>query len=227
VSSIGVAQTNSGGMVFVYNNFQSSGTANVNANTNAVLSTPMLQGWDVQTAKSMSGRVPGGNSYHAGGNSTMVGNGNTNAVACLVGGEIGLAFAQMGFTKGMGVLCNFGVNGTTNSQIELTNSQVNTNAYYGDTTLATCYAAVFQNLNNIDGVSSGNANIYVNPCVANGVGSPGINSNTNGNYSYTISANGGMIALQFPQGITINAASSQLLIAPANGGVFAAAFYGS
>ena len=228
MASVGVAQTNSGSMVFVYNNFQSTATySNVNANTNSVVSTPTLQGFDVQSAKSMTNRGPGGGSYHLQGNSMVVGNGNANAVMGIVGGDFGLAAAQMGFTKGMGILIASNSNGTSAVQFELNNSQVNTNSYYGDTTLSTVYCAIMQNLASIDGVTNSNAAWTVDNTVANGVVGFGLITNTNGNYAYNITAQGGTIVIQFPNGIAINAASSQLVATPVNGGVFAAAFYGS
>lgn len=228
MASTGLAITNSGTLAFVYNNMQANLLSSNSTNTNGVLGIPQVQGYEPQSALQMTARQPGGTSFRAPNNSTFVSNTNTNAVMALIGGDLGMACARMGYTKGGAFLSASNSNGTAAVNVPLTNTQTNTNAFYGDTTFNTAYVMIFQNFNNIDGISSGNASYTVAAATnANGLVGFGIVANTNGNYAYTIPANGSTVVLNFPQGITVNASSNNLLITPTNGGVLACVVYGS
>ena len=222
MASIGQAIVNSGNQVFVYNNFNPAVIGTVSGNTNGLLVAPYVQGMDPQAALQMTGRNPGGASYRAPVNSVVAAANNTNAVIAMIGGDLGAAVARMGFTKGGAFLCNALTNGTSAVTVPLTNTQTQTNAFWGDTSFTTVYAMILQNFNNVDGVSSGNAAFYVNGSATNGAV---LGLNTNG--TYAIPANGSTVLLAFPQGIAIAAATANMLITPVNGGVFACAVYGA
>ena len=219
MASTGIAATNSGGVCFVYNNLQAAVEGTVSGNTNGVLVLPQVQGMEPQSALFMTARQPGGLAYRQPNNTAFP---NSTNPCLMIGGDFGTSIGRLGYTKGGGFICNFGVNGTTNSTVPLTNTQTNTNSYWGDTTFATVNVIVLQNLNNIDGVSASSSSMYVNGSVTNG---QALGLNTNG--TYVVTGNGGTVVLANPNGFTVNAANANLLITPVNGGVFACAIYGA
>jgi hypothetical protein len=222
VASVGTSIVNSGSMGFLYNNLQASLLGTNSSNTNGVLGTPVIQGLDNQNLQQQSNRQRGGTSWHQPTNSTVVSPTNTNAVMLAIGGEFGLAAQQLGYTKGGAFLIVSNTNGTQAITFDLTNTQANTNSYWGDTTFANANVIIMSNLCNIEGISSNNGTWYVNGSATNGAV---LGLNTNG--SYAITANGGTVVIAFPQPIAIAAATCKVLCTPTNGGVLGVAVYGS
>ena len=223
---VGYSTTNSGAMAFLYNNLQAP-LQNVNsANANAVGVTPLIQGFEPQGANFQSARQPGGIAYRGptnvnfpGGNAAVAVNG---ATVVAIGGDLGIAAARMGYTKGGGLLIASNSNGTTAKTFDTTNTQVNTNGFWGDTTFATINVMIFHNLSGIDGVSSGNGAWYVNGGATNGLG-----LDTNANSTLVVQPNGGVFMITDPNGINSAAANCKVLCTPVNGGVLGVALYGS
>ncbi len=222
----GYATTNSGGMAFVYNNLQAA-VENVNsANANAVSVLPQIIGLEPQAANFMTARQQGGvawrqpnNVNFPGGNANVAVNGSCTV---LVGGDFGIAGSRMGYTKGGGFLIASNSNGTQAITADLTNTQANTNGFWGDTTFALANLVVIQNLSGIDGISNGNGAWFVNGSATNG---QALNLNANG--TYIVSPYGGTVVVASTNGLTVNAANCKLLCTPVNGGVLAVAVYGS
>ncbi len=219
----GIVSTNSGASAFIYDNLQAAVVGTVAGNTNGTPGPlPVALAMEPQSAAQMTGRNPGGVSYRAPVGSTFASSSNTNAVACLIGGDIGLAAARMGYTKGGAWLITSNTNGTQAITCDLTNTQANTNSYAGDITFTTVNVLLMQNLCGIEGVSSNNGIWYVNASVTNGAV---LQLNTNG--SFALSGNGGTFGLFFPNGIAVAAATCKILCTPTNGGVLAMAAWGS
>jgi len=196
------------------------------ANANAVGVTPLVQGFEPQSALFMTARQPGGIAFRAPNNVTFP-QGNAivpvgNAAIAIIGGDFGSAAARMGYTKGAGLIINAGVNGTTAITFDTTNTQANTNGFWGDTTFATINLMVLQNLSSVDGITNGNASWYVNGSATNGAT---LNLNTNG--SYVVKPNGGTVIIADINGFNSAAANCKVLCTPVNGGVLGVAIYGS
>ncbi len=128
----------------------------------------------------------------------------------------------MGFTKGGGFLIASNSNGTAAITCDLTNTQANTNGYWGDTSFTNAAFVIFHNLSGIDGVSNGNGSWYVNASVTNGAV---LGLNTNG--TYVVKPNGGVAIISDPNTFAIAAATCKILCTPVNGGVLGVAVYGS
>ena len=140
----------------------------------------------------------------------------------MIGGEFGAAAARMGYTKGGGFLIASNSNGTSAITCDLTNTQANTNGFWGDTSFTNANLVVFHNLSGIDGVSNGNGAWYVNGSATNGAV---LNLNTNG--TYVVKPYGGMAIIADTNGVAIAAATCKVLCTPVNGGVLAVEVYGS
>lgn len=222
MASTGIASTNSGAMGFLYNNLQGAITGTNSSNTNGVLGIPVVQGLDKQNLKQQSARGLGGSSYLLPTNSTFVSPTNANAVALAIGGELGIVAQGLGYLKGGAFLIVSNTNGTQAITADLTNTQVNTNSYWGDTSFTNANVIIMSNLCNIEGVSSNNGTWFVNGSSTNGAV---LGLNTNG--TFAISANGGTVMIAFPQPIPIAAATCKVLCTPTNGGVLAITVYGS
>ena len=215
----GYSITNSGAMAFVYNNLQ-AGVWDVNSsNANAVSVLPNIQGMEPQAAMFMTARQPGGQSWRQPNNSVFP---NATNPISIVGGDFGISVARMGFTKGGGFLIASNSNGTAAVTCDLTNTQANTNGFWGDTTFTTIYCLVMQNLSGMDGISNGNGSWYVNGSATNGAV---LNLNTNG--TYVVNPYGGTVIVTSTNGIAIAAATAKVLCTPVNGGVLAITAYGS
>ncbi len=217
--ALGYNVTNSGGMVFVYNNLQGALQGETNANTNSVPVLPTLSMMEPQSALFMTARQPGGIAYRKDG--SVVFPNSTNPVS-IVGGDFGIAAARMGYTKGAALLIASNSNGTSAKTFDTTNTQANTNSFAGDLSFATINLIIFQNLSGVDGVSSGAGAWYVNGSVTNGAV---LNLNTNG--TYVVNYNGGCAVVSDTVGINSAAANCKVLATPVNGGVLAVAIYGS
>lgn len=222
----GYSTVNSGGSVFLYNNLQAPITNVNSANANAVNVLPQVIGYEPQSANFLSARQPGGIAWRQPNNVTFPQGNSTvtvgNASVSIIGGDFAVAAARMGYTKGAGVLITSNTNGTAAVTIDLTNTQVNTNSFWGDTTFATINVLVFENLNQIDGISNNNGLWYINGSVTNGAV---LNLNTNG--TYVAKPNGGTVVIHDPNGFTISAAACKILCTPTNGGVLSVAAYGA
>jgi len=218
----GISATNSGGVCFLYNNLQAQEFGTNSSNTNSVGLLPIIMGLDPQSALQMSARHPGGVSFRAPNNSAFVSPTNTNATASLIGGDFGVAIARLGYTKGGALLIASNSNGTSAVTFDTTNTQANTNSYWGDTTFTTVNVMVFQNLSGLDGISSGNGSWYVNGSATNGAV---LNLNTNG--TYVVKPNGGTVVIADVNGFNSAAATCKVLCTPVNGGVLAVSIYGS
>jgi hypothetical protein len=216
---LGVAVTNSGGSCFVYNNLQASVFGTVAGNTNSVGLLPLVQGMEPQSAQFVTARQPGGSAYRQPTNANFP---NTTNPVVMLGGDLGLAAARMGFTKGGAFLVASNSNGTSAVTADLTNTQVNTNGFWGDTTFTNANIVIFHNLSGIDGVSNGNGSWYVNGSATNGAV---LNLNTNG--TYVVKPNGGVAMISDPNGFAIAAATCKVLCTPVNGGVLGVVVYGS
>ncbi len=218
----GISSTNSGSVCFVYNNLQAQEFGTNSSNTNSVGLLPILMGLEPQAALQMTGRNPGGVSYRAPSNSNFAAPSNTNAVLNLIGGEFGASAARMGYTKGGAFLIASNSNGTQAITCDLTNTQSNTNSYWGDTSFTNANLIVFHNLSGVDGVSNGNGAWYVNGSVTNGAV---LNLNTNG--TIVVKPYGGMAIIADTNGVAVAAATCKILCTPVNGGVLAVSVYGS
>lgn len=222
----GYSITNSGGMAFVYNNLQAAENNVNSSNTNSVGVLPQIQGFEPQAATFMTARQPGGVAYRQPGNVNFPG-GNANVAvngvsAMLIGGDFGVAAARMGYIKGGAFLLASNSNGTAAVTFDTTNTQVNTNSFWGDTTFATINLMVIQNLSGVDGISNGNGSWYVNGSATNGAV---LNLNTNG--TYVVNPYGGTVVISSTNGINSAAANCKVLCTPVNGGVLGVAIYGS
>ena len=214
---LGIATTNSGSLAFVFNNLQSAVFGTVGANTNSVGLLPQVLGMEASIAQQMAGRNRGGGSFLQPVNSVQP---STTTPCILV--TMSDVFSRYGFTKGGAFLIASNSNGTQAITCDFTNTQTNTNSFWGDTSFTTIYALVLQNFNNVDGVSSGNANWFCNGSVTNGAV---FGLNTNG--TYIVQPNGGAVVLQSPNGYAVAAATCKLLCTPVNGGSLVIAAYGS
>jgi hypothetical protein len=223
---VGYSITNSGGMAFVYNNLQAAENNVNSSNTNTVGVLPQIQGFEPQSAQFMTARQPGGIAYRQPGNVNFPGGNAAVAVngvsSILIGGDFGIAAARMGYTKGGGFLITSNSNGTQAITFDTTNTQVNTNSFWGDTTFATINLMILQNLSGVDGISSGNSSWYVNGSATNGAV---LNLNTNG--TYVVKPNGGTVVVADINGLNSAAANCKVLCTPVNGGVLAVSIYGS
>ncbi len=219
---VGISATNSGGVCFVYNNLQAVEFGTNNSNTNSVGLLPTLTGLEPQSALQMTARGPGGTSYRAPSNSNFAAPNNSNAVVAMIGGEWGAAAARMGYTKGGAFLIASNSNGTQAITCDLTNTQANTNGYWGDTSFTNANIIMFHNLSGIDGVSNGNGSWFVNGSVTNGAV---LGMNANG--TLIVHPYGGMNVICDTNGVAIAAATCKVLCTPVNGGVLAVAVYGS
>jgi hypothetical protein len=206
-------------MAFLLNNLQSVVTDSVGGNSNSVIAIPNVTMVEPQAALVLSQRQPGGSAWRDPMN--IVAPTNTTPLS-VIGGEIGVAAARMGYTKGGGFIVSFASNGTTNAQVPLTNTQTNTNSFAGDTTFSTANVIIMQNMNNLDGVSVSGGSMYVNGSFTNGAV---LAMNTNG--TMVLTGNGGTTVIFSPNGIAIAAATAVMAVTPVNGGIFACAVYGS
>ena len=218
----GISATNSGGVCFVYNNLQGQEFGTNNSNTNSVGLLPIIMGLEPQAALQMTARQPGGTSFRAPSNSNFASPSNTNAVLNLIGGEFGVTAARLGYTKGGALLIASNSNGTQAITFDTTNTQSNTNSYWGDTAFTTVNMMVFHNLSGVDGVSNGNGSWFVNGSATNGAV---LNLNTNG--TYVVKPNGGVVVIADVNGFASAAATCKVLCTPVNGGVLAVSIYGS
>ncbi len=216
---VGYSITNSGAMCFVYNNLQAPLQSVNSGNTNATGVLPTVQGFEPQSALFMTARQPGGIAYRAPTNGNFP---NTTNPVVMLGGDLGVAAARMGFTKGGAFLVASNSNGTSAVTVDLTNTQANTNGFYGDTSFTNAAIVIFHNLSGIDGVSNGNGSWYVNASVTNGAV---LNLNTNG--TYVVKPNGGVVLISDPNTFAVAAATCKILCTPVNGGVLGGVVYGS
>ncbi len=211
--------TNSGGMVFVYNNLQAALQGETNANANAVFVVPTLSMLEPQAALFMTARNPGGSAYRQPTNAVFP---NTTNPCSIIGGDFGVAAARQGYTKGAALLIASNSNGTTAKTFDTTNTQANTNSFAGDLTFATINVIILQNLSGCDGISNGAGAWFVNGSATNGAV---LNLNTNG--TYVVNYNGGCVVIEDNVGINSVASTCKVLCTPVNGGVLAVAIYGS
>jgi hypothetical protein len=215
----GFSIANSGALAFVYNNLQAP-TQNVSgSNSNSVGLLPQVQGFEPQSALFMAARQPGGIAFRQPNNAVFPSTTNPTAI---VGGEFGVACARMGYTKGGGFLIASNSNGTQAITADLTNTQANTNSFWGDTSFTTANVVIFQNMSGVDGVSNGNGSWYVNGSATNGAV---LNLNTNG--TIVVNPYGGTAIIYSTNGLAVAAATCKILCTPVNGGVLAVAVYGS
>lgn len=209
-------------MCFIYNNLQAQEFGTNNSNTNSVGLLPIIAGLEPQAAQQMVGRQPGGASFRAPNNSAFVSANNANATMSMIGGDFGVACARLGYTKGGAFLIASNSNGTVAITFDTTNTQSNTNSYWGDTAFSTVNVMIFQNLSGLDGISNGNGSWFVNGSVTNGAV---LNLNTNG--TYVVKPNGGTVIVADVNGFNSAAATCKVLCTPVNGGVLGVVIYGS
>ena len=143
----------------MYNNLQAAEFGTNNSNTNSVGLLPAIVGLEPQSANQMAARQPGGQAFRGPTNANFP---NTTNPVVLIGGDLGSAAARMGYPKGCGFLIASNSNGTSAVTFDLTNTQVNTNSYWGDTSFTNANIIILHNLSGIDGVSNGNGSWFVN-----------------------------------------------------------------
>ena len=219
MASVGLAATNSGSLAFIYNNLTGAVTGTVASNTNGVIALPYVQGLDPQAALQMSAKNPGGACYRQ--NAQVVAPAVANPVSLISGFES--VFARLGYTKGGALLITSNTNGTQAITADLTNTQTNTNAFWGDTTFATINVITVKNQCNQDGIGNNNGTWTLNTAVANSF----VPMATTNGTAYTIPSNGSLVCFVMPQGQTCNAANCKLNLTPSNGGSVVVEVYGS
>lgn len=214
---IGYAQTNTNGVNFVVNNLQAQEISNNAGNTNSVPLLPSLIGLEPQAALSMSARNPGGVCYRGGINSVFL---NNNAGAILVD-AFESSVARLGYQKSGAfmVVCS----GTNAVSVPLTNTQTNTNGYFGDTTFATANVLLWKNCS---GQGDNNNGVSASMSI-NGSGTNGNKMGLTTNSQITLDGGGSIWWSQSNNGFTVNAANAQVTITPTNGGVFVGVIAGS
>jgi hypothetical protein len=212
-----VAQTNTNGVSFVLNNLQATGVSNIGANTNSVPTIPNLLGLDYQSAAFMTGRQPGGVAFRGQPQTVFASPSNANAAAILVD-AFESSVARLGYTKSGAFY--LALNGTTAVTVPLTNTQTNTNGYWGDTTFATANVLLFRNVSGIDG--NPNASISIN-----GSGTNGHKMGLTTNSQITLDGNGSVFWNQSVNGFTVNAANANITFTPTNTGAFVCVIAGS
>lgn len=209
MASVGIAQTNTTGVDFIINNLQATVTANVGANTNAVNALPTLLALEPMTAAVACGRQKGGPVYHGAPNAVWPS--NSTGVIQITNFEA--SAAVLPYTKNgcLMVLCT----GTTPVTISLTNTQINTNGFWGDTTFANANVIMFKN------VSGAGDNGAIASMSINGSGTNGFKMGMATNSQITLDGAGSIWFSQTTNGFAVNAANANITITPTNAGTLA------
>jgi len=216
MASVGISQTNAGSLAYVYNNLQAAVVGTNASNTNGVIGIPVVQGLEVQSALQLSGNNPGGTAYRQPVNTVSP----SGSPIILIRDTD--KYARLGFTKSGAFSIEFGLNGTSAISTLLTNTQTNTNSYWGDTSFTTVYAITVQNVSGVSGVNANNGALVLNTAATNSA----LWGMTNAT-AISIPVNGGCWKCESPAGFTIAASNAAMSFTPTNGGTVVVAVYGA